>query len=145
MKLHLGIVEFPYSGPPGGHQAGQQPTTVDVAQWLEKKYHVMEVFATLHYDDIATAVTKSWEGAVRSLLQGAPVTLDPGGAAMSSVKQQFTEFLDLQEMDGLGVPGVPTLAAQRGVQTAKKLRRGAPRPSFIDTGLYRSSFLAWMD
>lgn len=145
MILHLGVIELPYVGPPGGHAAGQAPTTADVARWLEKKYHVIEVFSELHRDGIVEAVTESWNGALQNLLMGAPPTIDPHGAGMSDIQNQFTKFLDSQEMDGLGVPGVPTLASLMGVQTAKKKRRGAARPSFIDTGLYRSSFMSWID
>jgi hypothetical protein len=66
----------------------------------------------------------------------------------AEIEERFKDFLSLQEMDKLGVPGVPTEAAKKGKSSRFKRRRskgGAPRPSFIDTGLYQSSFKAWVD
>jgi hypothetical protein len=49
-------------------------------------------------------------------------------------------------MDTLGIPGVPTLAAQEGRSSRFKKGKGkGPRKSFIDTGLYVGSFKSWVD
>jgi len=51
----------------------------------------------------------------------------------------------MKEVEKLGIPGVPTKAALRGVNHRLKhpYRRRGARPSFVDTSLYMSSFKAW--
>lgn len=140
MKLHLGVIDLPYPADAEGL------TTGDVAEILEDKYHPMEVFFELHGQEIADALANGMEGALESLLMGAPPQAIARAAegALSGVQAQFKTFLSSREMEGLGIPGVPTKAALDGVNHRLKKRKGAPRPSFIDTGLYQSSFRAWM-
>ena len=47
-------------------------------------------------------------------------------------------------MAGLSVDGVPTQAALEGKNSRLKVERGERRPSFIDGGLFKSSFVAWI-
>ena len=149
MKLQLGIIDLPYANAPrapGSKATSGTQTTGDVAQWLENKYHIYASFWTLHGDEIAKDVERSLEGALNSMLNGAPMNHDVFGSASSKIRARFSEFLMKQEMDGL-FPGVPTAAALRGVNHRMKhpYKRRAPRPSFIDTGLFESSFKAWME
>jgi hypothetical protein len=161
--LHLGVVDQLYTGKQPAStaevfaalQAGKgvpkksvvhgAVSTGDVAEFLENKYHVMETFFEAHADEIAEAVIGSYAGAAESILQGAPSTLDPFVGAAGDIKAMFNRFLDSGEMERMGIPGVPTKAAQEGVSQRFKTRHGPPRPSFIDTGLYESSFVAWVD
>ena len=138
--LHLGVIDLPYAN------AGSA-TTGDVAEILEAKYHVMEIFWQLHGQEVADAICNSMVGAFESrVLHGAPAGLDFYGTAMGVAKQLFSRFLESKEMDALGYPGVPTKAALTGVSHRFKKKRGAPgRPSFVDTGLFESSFRAWME
>jgi hypothetical protein len=165
--LHLGVVDLPYSVPPPSgpkrkakakpsrrlpkpHKAHaakyQNITTGDVAEILEAKYAVMQTFYTAHETDVANAIENSLEGAVESLLMGGPPNLSAFGSATSQIEDLFKKFLSNQEMDALGIPGVPTMAAQRGVSHRFKnpYARRAPRPSLIDTGAYQASFTAWI-
>ena len=149
MKLQLGIIDLPYANAPrapGSKATSGTQTTGDVAGWLEDKYHIFLSFWTLHGDDIAKDMEHSLEGALNSMLNGAPANHDVFGSANSKIRARFSEFLMKQEMDGL-FPGVPTAAALRGVSHRMKrpYKRRAPRPSFIDTGLFESSFKAWME
>lgn len=139
--LHLGVVEIPYANAGG-------KTTGDVADILEAKYHVMEVF----YEDLGpTLIAKSLEvsvvNAVESMMLGAPATISLTGDAEQEIEQAFRLFLSQQEMDGQQ-PGVPTKASLKGVNHRLKkpnAKTNLGRPSFIDTGLYQRSFKAWVD
>jgi hypothetical protein len=158
--LHLGVIDIPY-GPqpqaprkaskrPGKARARKQSntsiTTGDVASILEAKYHVMEIFYEEHQGDVTSDLVDSLEGTVQSLMMGAPASIDPFGSATSKIEDRMKKFLDDREMERLGYPGVPTMAALMGVshRFANPYKRRAPRPSFIDTGLYQSSMKAWV-
>lgn len=143
--LKLGVVDIPYAGAPGSKGQTSQ-TTGDVAEILEAKYGVMAYFADRHTDDIAGALTEAVEGSLENLMMGAPPSNDPFGAATGKIEQMFRKFLDDEEMRGQ--PGVPTKAAQRGInhRLARPYAHENPRrPSFIDTGLYQNSFTAWIE
>lgn len=135
MRLHLGVIELPYTN--GSESTG------DVAQYLEDKYHVMDVFAGSHIDEIADDMADSVAGVLESIMAGAPLTLDPFADAMGKTKDRFHQFLTTEEMAGW--PGVPTQAALDGRTSRRKNKIGPRRPSFIDTGLYFSSFKAWVE
>lgn len=149
MKLKLGVADVPY-GTKGGISTG------DVASILEDEYSVMGNFAALHMPGIAQAVEISVAEAIDALLMGAPSTLDPFGAASQDVERMFSVYLDDEEIAQTGQTGVPTQAAMLGIRTSLKKKkelkgksrnriRGTRRPSFIDTGLYRNSFKAWVE
>ena len=140
MRLHFGVVDVPYASDRRGKSTG------DVAEILEGKYEVMGTFYEQHGDLVADEMAKSARNAAEALMMGAPATLDPFGAATAAIEARFRSFLVGKEMDRLGVAGVPTAASLRGVSHRFKrpYARRASRPSFIDTGLYQSSFKAWV-
>jgi hypothetical protein len=150
LTLHLGVIDVPYSEFRVGRRRplkNSSKTTGDVAEILEDKYHVMEIFAAENEQFIADALADGLEGALESLLMGAPPSLDPFGTGTSKIDGRFKEFLSLQEIEKLGYPGVPTQAALRGVNHRLKrpyLRSNPRRPSFIDTGLYQASEKSWV-
>lgn len=144
--LHLGVIDVPY--------ATEGTTTGDVAEILEAKYDVMGNFDALHHADIEEVIAISLSEAIDSLVQGAPATLDPFGQACADVQQMFVTYLDNEEIAETGQAGVPTAAALAGVRTSLKKKKELKnprkrslgrRPSFIDTGMYRDSFKAWVD
>jgi hypothetical protein len=162
MILHLGVIDVPYVDPnpvkapkasprarlhKRHHAKYRNITTGDVATFLENRYHVFENFYHLHEADIASDIENSLQGAVETLLMGGPPNLDAVGGATSSIENRFKEFLSNREMDRIGYPGVPTEAAERGVSHRFKnpYKRRAPRPSFIDTGLFSASMKSWID
>lgn len=163
LTLHLGVIELPYVEAPTpqtrlpkarkGKQRPRKPpvakaggqTTGDVADILERKYHVMETFYEVHEEEIADDFAQAMAGALEDLLVGAPPSAQPYAAAESALQARFKTFLESKEMDELAVDGVPTKASLRGVNHRLKIKRGGPRPSFIDTGLYESSFVAWIE
>jgi cytochrome P450 len=148
--LHLGVIDVAYTftpPPAKGRRRRAVASTVstgDVAGWLENRYHVLENFFQLHGEDVADDVAKSLKGAVESLMMGAPATIDPYGSATSEIESRMKMFLTDREMEKISYPGVPTQAAQRGVNHRLKVKRGPRRPSFVDTGLYLSSLKAWV-
>ena len=146
--LHLGVLDVPYTNEPSGKRPSKtsNSTTGDVAEILEAKYHVFEIFWQLHGQALADTMVESMAGGLESILMGAPVTIDPNGTAMAAIMQRFRDFLTNKEMDALGYPGVPTKAALTGVSHRFKDKKGAAgRPSFVDTGLYEASFKAWIE
>ena len=163
LTLVLGVLDAPYSGPPqpprkvAKARKGKQkprgkakgssplPSTGDVAQILEAKYEIMATFAEAYMPEIGEALAQSVAGAITALVGGASPDQNPFGQAESEIQQGFAVFLDQQEMDGRA--GVPTKAALRGVNHSllHPYARRAPRPSFVDTGIYRSHFRAWIE
>ncbi|MFA9204831.1 MAG: hypothetical protein ACEQSH_00085 [Bacteroidia bacterium] len=119
-------------------------TTGQVAEWLEARYHIMEVF----YEDSRSAVHELIEESVRdkleAVLMGAPPEGDPFLEAGSEIEKRFKQFLATDQMAKMGIPGIPTKAALMGINPRLKSGRGMPRPSFIRTGLYQSAFKAWV-
>lgn len=151
--LHFGVIDLPYSFrvpvAKRGKRKGKRPsggqTTGDVAVWLENKYHIMEHFYQLKAQKIADACAKSLEGALENMALGAPPVTNPLQGAMSDVEASFKKFLASREIERQGYPGIPTQAALSGVNHRLSIKKGGRRPSFIDTGLYQSSFKAWAD
>jgi hypothetical protein len=162
--LHLGVEDIPYvttESPANSAKRiraarqGRQPirpaqapglvTTGDVAEELEARYHVIEIFFTLHEQQIADLFAQSLSDSIDDLLAGAPLAKDPYGGAKSEMIKLFRRFIESGEMEKLGYPGVPTRAALEGVNHRLKTTKGARRPSFRDTGLYEASFAAWID
>lgn len=145
--LHLGVIDLPYSNVVV-RKKGKTPnaTTGDVADILEAKYHVMEHFSELHGDDIALFMADALAGSLETLAMGGPAG-DPFATAAGQTESLFKTFLATKTLERYGYPGVPTKAALKGVNHRFKhpYAKRDPRPSFIDTGLYQSSFKAWVD
>lgn len=147
LTLHFGVIDVPYAQAPGAKpRAGRFETTGDVAEHLEREYDIMQHFYDWHGQQVADALHDGLVGTLESYAMGAPVRLDPFTTGVSKIEDEFKTFLSLKEMD-MRVPGVPTMAAQRGVSHRFKnpTKRRAPRPSFVDTGLFESSMRAWVD
>lgn len=152
-KLVLGVIDLPYADASYAEVRARKPkvkpggslSTGDVAQILEDRYAVMQAFYDLHGEQIANELIDAIEGAIESVNMGAPLTIDPVGSATSKIEDMFKQMLANKELDGR--LGVPTLAAQEGHSKRFKqpYKKRAPRPSFIDTGLYQASFKAWLE
>ena len=152
MKIHLGVVDIPYVNEPlPTKKPRKKPvkvaleTTGEIAEILEDKYHVMEHFVQLHGEEIGDALEDGLSGAIETLLMGGQPPGDLYVRGASKIEELFRRFLESQEMDSLGYPGIPTRAAIEGVSHRFKRRRGPPRPSFVDTSQYELSFKLWVD
>jgi len=148
LTLHLGVDVQPYVEAPSEGQKKATASTVttgDVAEFLEAKYHVMEIFFEAHSEEIGEFITDSLAGTIEDLVTGASPDQDPFGEVGEKIKSLFTKFIDSKEMDKLGYPGVPTAASIKGVRSRFKKRLDPGRPSFQDSSLYEDSFMAWID
>lgn len=134
MKLHLGVIDVPYDE--------EDATTGEVATFLEEKYQVMQLFFDYHQADIIKLMENSIAGSLENIMAGATASSDPFAEAMSEIHNLFVFFITSKKLDGR--PGVPTMASLLGISKRLKNKRGQPRPSFIDTGLYIASMRAWV-
>lgn len=147
LTLVFGVVDVPYATPPSKTARARKAvttTTGEVAGWLEGKYHVMEHYYEARQKQITEALADSMAGALETLLAGGPADAPaPLAEAESFIQNDFQQFMALDTLATLGYPGIPTKAALDGVNTRLKKRKGAPRPSFIDSGAYVNSFRVW--
>jgi len=145
-KLYLGVVDIPYQ-PTDGREKGL-PSTGDVAGWLEDEYGVMQSFVNLNEGAIAEKLAESISNAMQDLLIGAPPGGDPLKEGFSNIEEEFKRYIESQQVEGQGLPGVPTKAALAGVNHRLKHPYAASnprRPSFVDTGQYVGAFKVWSD
>ena len=147
MRLVFGVYDVPYANDKEG------TTTGDVAEILEAKYHPMELYFQSHEEEIAGNVTDAFAGVLENVMMGAPPPSDLSAAAAegcSKIDAGFKNFLSSREFEyqarlAGNVLDVPTQAALNGVNHRKKLKKGPRRPSLVDTGLYESSFVSWVE
>ena len=135
LKLHLGVIEIPYD-------EGDQ-NTGEVAEFLEARYQIMQHFFSYNESNIISLLENSIAGNLENIIAGAPPSSDPFAEAMSEIHNLFVIFLQSKDLDGR-VVGVPTMRALKGIRRRLKNKRGQPRESFIDTGLYMASMRAWV-
>jgi hypothetical protein len=148
--LTFGVNDLPYShsdnlgtvkkGKTKG--AARIATTGEVAEILEEKYHIMETFWNLHGAEIIEDHSEALSGAFEGLLQGSPVSPNVFAAGNAETEARFQKFIDMKEMDALGIAGVPTRASILGINSRMKSKRTPGRPSFQDTSLFENSFVA---
>lgn len=149
--LHLGVIDIPYANAPRpkGTKAGSQ-STGDVAGWLENKYGIMQRFGEVKAGVISDALAHDVAGSLETMMMGGPSRLH-FGTATGKIEDSFRQFLSSQEVEKIGIAGVPTAAALSGIShrfknpRRKGGKRRARRPSFLDTGLYSRSFRSWID
>ena len=165
LTLHLGVKDIPYDyNPPAPKKAARKPrkrgklrakkavttqTTGDVAEILEAKYGLMQKFFDVKKALIAAALTQSVESAIENMLMtGAPRPLSVTSEAEGDIADMFKRFILTGEAETVGIPGTPTAAARKGVNHRllhPYAKANPQRPSFRDTGLFESSFAAWVD
>ena len=145
--LHLGVLDQPYHVWKNGKRTSKSTgeTTYGVAEILESEYGVMQAFFDAHGEDIAHDMEDGISASLNALMEG-HVVKDPFGEAMSKTQHRFNQFISSQEDERVGIEGVPTEAALKGVNHRLKhpyAKANPRRPSFKDTGLYMDSFRAW--
>lgn len=162
MRLILGVLDVAYSEPsPYATKQGPQKetTTGYVAEILEKNYGVMATFFELYRDKIAGILADSVAASIQDLINGGPIK-SPTFGGEQKIESLFREFIYSNTMQKIldaagqssgvggivGVGGVVSKAAQRGVSNRKMKpnAKRAPRPAFVDSGLYVASFRAWV-
>ncbi|EPR0420072.1 hypothetical protein ACUZIT_001592 [Enterobacter hormaechei] len=136
MKVCLGVIDMPYD------YGDTSATTYEVAEDLQDRYQLFTHFFETHKKEICAEVGEALAWSLINHIQhGAPLTQ---GELLGETMQQFNIFLEQEEMAGLSIDGVPTQAALEGKNSRLKIERGERRPSFIDGGLFKSSFVAWI-
>jgi hypothetical protein len=141
VKLQLGVLDVAYTDP-GSNRA---TTTGDVAEYLEDDYHVMRTFLELNEDKIGEQLADAAAGAIESFAQGKPADFELSGP-MNKIEEEFRDYLD--RGDWRKASGQTIQAADAGVSHRKKhpnAKKNKARTAFVDTGLYQSSFRAWLE
>lgn len=150
MKIHLGVADQLYSG--------KNISTGDVAEILEAKYGILKEFFVAHQSDIQLLIERCYLKAFEEMAAGLP-SRDPFGSAMQEIQQMMDDWLSKQEVEKVGIKGVPTKAALLGKNSnfasgfnqvsmkkfKKGVRVGKRRPSFVNSGLMRASYRAWVE
>lgn len=138
--LVFGEVKVPYDNKSG------TADTVAVAKILEAKYGLFTAFYTRHEKDIKLLLIDSLEGALENLHAGGVAPANPFDASMQKLQGMFRQFLYTAEVEQMGIEGVPTQAALKGISHRTKGKKyGHRRPSFIDTGTMELAFRSWVE
>jgi hypothetical protein len=167
LTLNLGVVDIPYSAGESapkrvakarkgrrkkaqrvGAGSNSAKTTGDVATILEAKYAIMARFFEAHQHEIGEMLAEGMADTVTSMMAGAPASMSPYAGAEEKIGELFRDFLDREELAGLGAPGVPTEAAIKGVSHRRLhpyAKNNPRRPSFEDSGLLAASMRAWIE
>lgn len=123
-------------------------TTLEVARFLEKRYHVMEVFHRVHGDDIAKFMADDMVKAFQNIKLGMPRDILNRSllqTAMSHTEDAFRRFVFTGEAERVGIPDTPTQASiDRHSLRFKNQVSPSGRPSFYSTGQYIGNFRAWI-
>jgi hypothetical protein len=133
MKLYMGVIDVSYADT-------ENTTTGEVAQDLEGRYGILDFFTRKYGQEIADDAVETY----LYMLDGKTHKQEEGFEVLGATGEKFRRFLENKEMDG-SAKGIPTKASLMGVSSRFKKKRGAPRPSFIDTGLYSATFTAWIE
>jgi hypothetical protein len=155
--LHMGFINTPYTAktmaaPVKAAQTyGAQQrrgftktmTAEDVANILENKYNILEVFSQIHGEEIMELVHESFTDViVKSLSEwrkpASQRMVDYMKPKTREIEKMFKSFIRMDEMNGL--PGMPTKSI-----TGKGRRTHKAGPAFIDTGIYLASFYCRAD
>jgi hypothetical protein len=163
VKICLGVVDVPYSQRLTAQEVRTKrwrmrlkpwqrvpgtTSTGDVAEILERRYGLFSMFSVFRGADIVKALEDHMQDRLDNLMLGQLGNKFGTEVVMlPDVDTAFQEFLDRRELDGRA-PGVPTAAAERGVNHRLKhpyAKSNPPRPSFVDTGILQNSFRAWID
>jgi hypothetical protein len=145
--IHMGFVNTPYtkaamSAPMSTAKTHEKKsrrhysktrTAENVANILEDKYGVLDIFMTMYGEEITGAINeKVQDFVVQSLSSKGKLSSDRMAQfvkpSTSQIEKMFRGFLDRNET---------------GINTMASMLRG--KPSFINTGVYRASFRVWAD
>lgn len=141
VRLRIGVIDIPYD-------YGEEPdkTTFQVAKKLQQDYHLFSAFYRRYQRQILTEVRDDLVRNFSDMIKySAPAITN---FQLSKTSRVFDLFLTLRiaEQKGYGMKGrVPTWAAEHGVNSRLKQKKGPRRPSFIDGGLLKASVRIWVD
>lgn len=133
MILHLGVEVVPYA------TTGQD--TGEVAEILESKFAVMETFVNQNIEAITADIENGIQGALENVLAGAPETFNVFGSAMEDIQDRFHKYIDLEEH---GIKTKAKESPKAGARKKRQYRKVTHKTTFVDSGLYRLNFKAWV-
>jgi hypothetical protein len=117
----------------------------DVAKILQEEYGLFQAFFDANGQEIADAYAESLNHSLNRMLEGKRVA-NVFSEANSKTQGLFYDFINSAQVETMGIFGVPTGAALKGIKHRKKNpNTGERRPSFLDTGILRNNFRAWME
>ena len=134
LTLHLGEVVVPY--------AEEGKTTGDVAEILEGKYNVMQIFVDQNIRMIADCIQDNLAGAIENMYAGKELGDDIFAGAGSKIEARFREFIDLEEH---GIVTKSKLSPISGTRKKRQYRKVSGKTVFWDTGAYSRNFKAWVE
>lgn len=135
MKLHMGFNETPYEYQPR--------TAAEVAQFLESRYGIVDVFYTMHEEEILAILAEAQTEALAAIAQGKKRTVILRRPDAVKIENLFKRAISNAEFDG-HIAGVPTKEATKGSRRGRRRRVGG-RASFLNTGTYRNAFRIWAE
>lgn len=145
-EIYLGVIDIPYD-------FSKKSTTGSVAAILEEKYGILSSFVETHQTEIRSDLQDAMANGIQEMINTGSFDNKAFYTAFSKIQNGMKQFLSTQEIERVGIKGVPTEAALKGItHRIKKVRRGrvrlrnknqTRRPSFIDTGLMESSYIVW--
>jgi hypothetical protein len=157
--LHMGFLNIPYTAktiaaPMRAAKAeasrkkrrsfSRTMTTETVGNILEEKYNILESFKNIYHDDITKPINEVFNTVlIETLTERKKFSSEKMVSYMKpktkEIEKLFRRFLDNEIMDG--EPGVPVKASLTGKGRVDH-KKG---PSFVNTGMYRAAFTAWVD
>ena len=130
MKLILGVHQASYTDPKG-ISGSELETVQDVARAIERRYGIMTKFVQMNNRLVGDAVAAS----IVEKLSGNQID----NKTIPAIADAFKSGLQNKIFDGRAFK-VPTMAAKAGRRWRKNSpNQGPGRPSFIDTGTYKSA------
>jgi hypothetical protein len=140
--LNLGMIEAEKPYADGGKTVG------DVAQILEDKFDVMQIFADQNEEMIARSLEAVFAGAVESAIAGKYEELNVLGeknyTMYGNIIERFHEFIDRQE-HGILLKKQTEKTAKAGARFKRQYRKVSNSLAFYETGAYEGHFGAWVD
>ena len=137
--INLGVNDVPYAVGRGRTER----STARIAEILEDRYHVMEIFAESNMNEISEHIANNGAGVIEEMFGGVETRADLLAGVELWIEERFKVFID-DEVEAFGIPGVPTAAAEKG-RSRRGRRVARAGGSFVDTGLYRDSFMVWIE
>jgi hypothetical protein len=143
LTLNLGVLDVAYSGDK------KATTTGAVAQILEDRYHVFEIFWESRKGKIAEWIAEGIATEIEDVLSGKRPNRDPFMDAMQQIETEFRAFLDADEISKIMPITMQITAAQMGHSKRFKDRYNTEgkrdaRPALIDSGLFQASMRAFI-
>ena len=152
MKLSLGVGDVTINAVPEPFSSWD---TFQVGEHLQKEYGLFQAFYDMNTNFINAEIAEAVAGRLETIALGGVISEDK--IFLPKSRDLFRSMLTEQKFDS-ALWAVPVQAALDGYHRGKKTgnpkgrpRKGAtrkvspPRPSFVDTGVFRNSVNLWIE